>query len=81
MKFLQYSYTDFTTRTKLNLIDVHKLSEICLNKCYLLYNKGIRNLEDLGPIGLSITAVLSQCLYRGLEERSTAIAFALTKNL
>ena len=54
MKFLQYSYTDFTTRTKLNLIDVHKLSEICLNKCYLLYNKGIRKLEDLGPIGLSI---------------------------
>ena len=41
---------DLNTRTKLTLTDIHKLTELCLSKSYLLYENKIRLLENPGPL-------------------------------
>ena len=47
-------------RTKLCLKDIYELAELCLSKCYFLWNNEIRILKNLGPIGLSFMIVLSE---------------------
>ena len=56
-KFLE----DLTTKIKLNLTDLHKHSEICLSEHYFLYSNEIWNLDNLGPISLSIMLVILDC--------------------
>ena len=63
----------FTTRTKLNLMDVLKMLEICLSECFFLYGNEIWKFDNSGPIDLSIMVVLSECFLEWLEERSVAI--------
>ena len=45
--------------TKLTLRDIHKLTELCLSKCYFLYENNLRLFQNSGPIGLMV--VLSEC--------------------
>ena len=45
-------------RTKLTLTDIHKLTELCLSKCYFLYENNLRLFQNSGPIGLSLMVVL-----------------------
>ena len=66
-------------RTKLCLKDIYELAELCLNKCYFLWNGEIRILKNSGPIGLSFTVVLSESYVQNLGQK--AIAPALTLNL
>ena len=66
-------------RTKLCLKDIYELAELCLNKCYFLWNGEIRILKNSGPIGLSFMVVLSESYVQNLEHK--AIAEALTLNL
>ena len=66
-------------RTKLSLKDIYELSELCLSKCYFLWNNEIRIFKDSGPIGLSFMVVLSESYVQNLE--SKAIAEALTLNI
>ena len=40
------------TRTKLTFTDIHKLTELCLSKSYLLYESKISLLEHADPISL-----------------------------
>ena len=40
--------------TKLTLKDIHKLTELCLSKCYLLYENNLRLFQNSGTIGLSL---------------------------
>ena len=47
-------------RTKLCLKDIYELAELCLSKCYFLWNNEIRILKNLGPIGLSFMILLSE---------------------
>ena len=70
---------DLMKRTKLCLKDIHELAELCLNKCYFLWNAEIRILKKLGPIGLSFVVVLSESYVQNVEQK--AIAEALTLNL
>ena len=41
----------FKERTKLTLTDIHKLKELCLSKCYFLYENNLRLFQKSGPIG------------------------------
>ena len=66
-------------RTKLCLKDIYELAELCLNKCYFLWNGEIRILKNSGPIGLSFMVVLSKSYVQNLEHK--AIAEVLTLNL
>ena len=70
---------DLIKRTKLCLKDIYELAELCLNKCYFLWNGEIRILKNSGPIGLSFMVVLSESYVQNLEHK--AIAEALTLNL
>ena len=70
---------DLMEKTKLFLKDIYELAELCLSKCYFLWNNEIRILKNLGPIGLSFMVVLSESHVQNLEHK--AIAEALTLNL
>ena len=70
---------DLNTRTKLTLTDIHKLTELCLSKSYLLYENKIRLLEKAGPVGISLMVVLSKSYLQHLERK--AIAEALTAHI
>ena len=54
-------------RTKLTLTDIHKLTELCLSKCYFLYENNLRLFQNSGPIGLSLMVVLSECYLQKIE--------------
>ena len=43
---------DLMKRTKLCLKDIYELAELCLSKCYFLWNNEIRTFQSSGPIGL-----------------------------
>ena len=66
-------------RTKLPLKDINDLAELCLSKCYFLWNNEIRILKSSGPIGLSFMVVLSQRYFQSLERKT--IAETLTSNM
>ena len=68
---------DLMKRTKLCLKDIYELAELCLNKCYFLWNGEIRILKNSGPIGLSFMVVLSESYVQNLEHKSTAEALTL----
>lgn len=70
---------DLQTRTKLTLTDIHKLAELCLSKCYFLFENRLRLLENSGPIGLSFMVILSESYLQKLE--SKAILEALNFNI
>ena len=70
---------DLMKRTKLCLKDIYELAELCLSKCYFLWNNEIRVLKNPGPNGLSFMVVLSESYVQNLEHK--AIAEALTLNL
>ena len=65
------------TRTKLTLTDIHKLTELCLSKLYFVYENIIRLLDNTGPIGLSLMAVLSESYLQDLEHKAIAESFTL----
>ena len=77
IEFLLDEYINLTTRTKLNLTNIHKLLEICLCEYYFLYNNDIWKLHYPEPTRLSIMVVISECYLQMLEERSIAIALTL----
>ena len=66
-------------RTKLCLKDIYELAELCLSKCYFLWNNKIRILKNSGPSGLSFMVVLFESYVQNLEHK--AIAEALTLKL
>ena len=68
---------DLMKRTKLCLKDIYELAELCLNKCYFLWNGEIRILKNSGPIGLSFMVVLSKSYVQNLEHKATAEALTL----
>ena len=53
---------------------MHKLTGICLNESYFLYENKIGLLENTGPIGLSLMVVLSESYLRHLEHKAMAEA-------
>ena len=57
-------------RTKLTFTDIHKLTELCLSKCYFWYENNLRLFQNSGPIGLSLMAVLSECYLQKIESKT-----------
>ena len=54
--------------TKLKLTDIHKLTELCLSKCYFLYENILHLFQGSGPIGISLMVVLSECYLQKTEQ-------------
>ena len=63
---LSEDYEDVKTRTKLTLVDIQQLIELCVSECYFLWDNVIWNLLNSGPIGLSIMVVLSESYLQNL---------------
>ena len=63
---LSEDYEDLKTRTKLTLVDIQQLIELCVSECYFLWDNVIWNLLNSGPIGLSIMVVLSESYLQNL---------------
>ena len=76
-EYLIKDSTNVKTGTKLTLVDIHQLIDLCESECYFSYNNLILKLYNSGPIGLSIMVVLSKCYYQRFEEKSIALSFAL----
>ena len=79
VEYLKIDFSNIKRRTKLTLVDMHQLTELCVNEGYFLgcYFAIIWKLCNSGPIGLSIMVVLSECYFKKLEEKFTALSFAL----
>ena len=71
---LSEDYEDLKTRTKLTLVDIQQLIELCVSECYFLWDNVIWNLLNSGPIGLSIMVVLSESYLQNLEKNAIELA-------
>ena len=66
---LSEDYEDLKTRTKLTLVDIQQLIELCVSECYFLWDNVIWNLLNSGPIDLSIMVVLPERYLQSLEKK------------
>ena len=71
--------TELKNRTKLNLNEIRSLIELCLSKCYFLWNEKIYLLKNSGPIGLALMVVVAEA-YLQYHEKN-AMDIALRKNV
>ena len=69
---------DLIERTKFRLKDIYEIAELCLSKCYFLWNNEIRISKNSGPIGLSFMVALSESYFQNLEYRAIAKAQTLS---
>jgi len=67
INLLQSDHEDVKARTNLSIPDIRKLLELCLSKCYFLYEDSIYVIEDAGPIGLSLMVVVAEAYLQTLE--------------
>lgn len=74
MNILQDDFDDVTTRTKLTLPEIRSLIELCMKKCYFLYDNDIYEIEDAGPIGLSLMVVIAEGYLQHLEKNALETA-------
>ena len=55
-------YEDLKTRTKLRRVGIQQVIELCVRKCYFLWDDVICSLLNSGPIGLFICRTLNKML-------------------
>ncbi|XP_065665425.1 uncharacterized protein LOC136086859 [Hydra vulgaris] len=67
--------------TKLTISETKTLIELCLHRCYFLWNKEIHELKNSGPIGLSFMVVLTESFLQHHEENAFKIAKTLNPPL
>ena len=79
IEILNNSIDDLRKRTKLILIDIHKLIELCLSTKYFIFDNRVRILENSGLTGLALMVAISEAFLQRLEDR--AIQEALAANL
>lgn len=79
VEILNNDIDDLKTRTKLSLVDIHKLLDLCLSICYFLFENRIRKIDNAGPIGLSLMVVIAEGYLQFIEKR--ALQKALITNL
>jgi predicted GIY-YIG superfamily endonuclease len=60
--------------TKLSISEIKSLIELCLSKCYFLWNEEIHELVDSGPIGLSLMVILAEGFLQFFENKAINIA-------
>ena len=61
------SYSNYT---KLRLNEIKEMIELCISRCYFIWNEEIHVLKDSGPIGLSIMVVLAEGFLQVLESKA-----------
>ena len=61
---------ELTKRTKLNLDDIKLLIELCLSKCYFLWEDKIYLLKNSAPIGLALMVVIAEAYLQYHEKRA-----------
>ena len=74
---LSENYEDLKTRTKLTLVDIQQIIELCVSECYFIWDNAIWNLFNSGPIGLSIMVILSESYLQNLEKNAIELALRL----
>ena len=78
MEMLTADFEDIKTRTNLTLLDIKQLLELCLQKCYFLWENKIYVIHDAGPIGLSLMVVVAEAYLQFLEKKALQDAVSLT---
>ena len=57
-------------RCKLTINEIKELIELCLSKCYFLWNDVFYELQNSGPIGLSLMVVVSESFLQCKEKQA-----------
>ena len=70
IELINEDFQDIQTRTKLTVADIKILLELCLGKCYFLWEDKIYVIEDAGPIGLSLMVVVAETYLKFLEKKA-----------
>ena len=65
---------EFRTVTKLTIPEVKAMIDLCLSKCYFIWNDEIHELENSGPIGLSLMVSMAESYLQFLEGKAINIA-------
>ena len=71
---LSEDYDDLKTRTKLKLVDIQQLTELCVSECYFLWDNVVWSLINSGPIGYSIMVILSESYLQNLDKNAIEVA-------
>ena len=74
LKILSDDFLDVSGRTKLSILDIKEFIDLCLQKCYFLWNNTIRSLDNTGPIGLSLMVVMAEAHLQIIEGEAINIA-------
>ena len=61
-------------RTKLSVYDLRQLMELCLSKCYFLWNDKIYLLKNSAPIGLALMVVMAESFLQHHEKNAIETA-------
>ena len=61
---------DLKQHTKLTIKEIKSLIDICLSRCYFIWNNEIHELENAGPIGLSLMVVMAEGYLQYLEAKA-----------
>ena len=61
---------DVKMYTKLKIGEIKELIDLCLSKCYFIWNEEIHEMENKGPIGLSMMVVMAESYLQFLEKRA-----------
>ena len=61
--------TELKQHTKLTISEIKMLIDLCLPKCYFLWNDEIFELKDSGPIGLSLMVVIAEAFLQVLGKK------------
>ena len=56
--------------TKLEIPEIKSLIDICLSRCYFLWNDEIHELENSGPIGLSLMVIMAEGFLQVIEGKA-----------
>ena len=62
--------TDLKQNTKLSILEIKLLIELCLSKCYFLWNNEMHELKNSGPIGLSFMVIIAEAFLQVLEKKA-----------
>ena len=65
---------DLEKVTKLTIIEIKELIDLCLSRCYFIWNDEIHELENSGPIGLSLMVVMAEGYLQFIEAKAINIA-------
>ena len=70
--------TEITRKSKLKIDEIKMLIELCLSKCYFLWNNEIHILENSGPIGLSLMVVIAESFLQYVEKKAINMALSIS---